>query len=134
MSIDIAEVGSYKDTDDKIMMLEGFLGRDIPGQQAKGGGAQLVYREQLVEGPHFWVGPFFLKADRDGPYDIHVPVSKMRARDDYKKFGTWSMGQVQKLSLKRNATKYEQPGTVGVWYKKDGAFWSLICISSELTR
>jgi len=125
MSIEIAEIGprdSYGigEADDQIMMLEGFLGNDLdaaPPRRTGRGGAKddtpqkLFWKPKIVEGPQFWVGPFLLKADRKGPYSIHVPVSKMRKRADYKKFGTWAMGRVQKYSKKSNPLNVKVNGT-----------------------
>lgn len=124
MTVEIADLGSFFG-DDKIMTLEGSEGLGVfkPGQREKKDGKQLVYVDRLVEGPHFWVGPFFIPADRDGPFTISVPADKMRKPGAYRKFAGWSLGQAFKLSKKKYSSGAVPGQNARMWVKKDGAYW-----------
>ena len=89
-------------------------------RQEHGGNVGAYADRPLAEGPHFWVGPFLLPANQDGPLDIHVPISKMRSREDFRAFGQWAVNKVWDYTYKRQGWGATGP----MPYKKDGKMWA----------
>ncbi len=52
----------------------------------------------LADGPHYWVGPFLIPASKTGPFTLRVTTDMMRAREDYRAFGSFAVNRIRELS------------------------------------